>query len=655
MCGIAGICGRWFQPGLTDRMVAAIAHRGPDGVGVFEDEGAHIGLGHARLAILDLTDRAQQPMRSQDERYVLSYNGEIYNFRELKSDLESKGERFTSTGDTELLLKGLIRYGPDYLERLNGIFAFAFWDCEKRELLVARDHMGVKPLYFSATDAGFAFASELKALLAIPGLSRNLDHKALHGYLAHLWGASPRTPLQAAEKVEPGMAMIVRDGRIARRWRYYEQPYGRPALAESEDEIAEALRDRLGEAVRRQMVSDVPLGAFLSGGLDSSAVVAFMVAAEGGAEIPCYTIESEEGGKDGFAADLPYARKVAQHLGTKLTELTIEPGSIERLPEMLYHLDEPQADPAPINALLISEQAQRDGLKVLMSGAGGDDVLSGYRRHRLLAMQERLRMLPRSIRQMLASAARAVADGDAGMRIASIPAIRRGLKGAVGVDEEGDRRLASYFLWGSETMRRSLYSPEMAGATADADASAPLLAALERIPGEKDPLNRLLFLDAQFFLADHNLNYTDKTGMAAGIETRVPLIDIDLLDYVTRIPARYKQKGAVGKSIFKKAMAGILPDDVIYRPKTGFGAPLRHWMRHDLSPMVDDVTSRRSLTERGLFDPKTVARLIELDRNGTVDASYTLFSLVCIELWCRIFVDGSPATAPTSPVNRVSA
>jgi asparagine synthase (glutamine-hydrolysing) len=639
MCGIAGLCGDLFQPGVIGTMTAAVAHRGPDGDGVFESPAERVAVGQTRLAILDLTDAAAQPMRSACGRWVLTYNGEIYNFRELRAELEARGERFTSTGDTEVLLRGLMRMGRDFLPRLNGIFALGLWDEKERTLLLARDQLGIKPLYIATHRNGLAFASEIKALLAVPGLPREIDHLAIHNYLAHLWSAGSETPLRSVRKVEPGEALTVRDGSIKERWRYYELPYGQAPHTGTEEEIVEELRERLATAVRRQMVSDVPVGAFLSGGLDSSAVALFMRQAEPERHLRCYTIAFAGSATDGFADDLPYARRVAEILKADLTEIVIEPDVISRLPEMIFHLDEPQADPAAINALLISERARHDGYKVLMSGAGGDDVFSGYRRHRMVAVDKKMRLIPRPLRASLARLADTIGEGGLGGGLAAMPALRRAIKAATGIDNDGDRRLASYFLWGSEQMRRRLYAPAMTQAVEHADTARPFLEALQRIPDETDPLNRLLFLEKKFFLADHNLNYTDKTGMAAGVETRVPLLDIDLVAFAARIPSHMKQRGSVGKAIFKRAMEPYLPRDIIYRPKTGFGAPLRHWLKTDLAPLVDELLHSRRVRERGLFDQQALQRLVTLDRQGRVDAGYTIFSVLCIELWCRLFVD----------------
>lgn len=659
MCGIAGFAGA-FDPAVLDRMIACVAHRGPDGEGTRVVEGGaprrRVGLAHRRLSIIDLSEDGAQPMGVRcrhcgagegDAGLWMTYNGEIYNFQELRRELESRGHTFGSRTDSEVLLHLYADEGPAMLQRLNGIFALAIYDgrpsgqrggMRPGDVLVARDGMGVKPLYFAQLSEGVLFGSEIKSLLQTGRVPREMDPEAIHYHLAYLWAPSPSTVLKHVRKLRPGFAMVLRDGRVEREWCHYDLPYGRDHLAGSEDEIAAELARQVEAAVDRQMVADVPVGAFLSGGLDSSAVVAMMRRVRPDYTPRCYSI-GFRGDEDveGNPADLPYARKVAAHLGVDLCVLEIEPDAIRHLERMLYHLDEPQADPAPINALLISEQARADGTKVLLSGAGGDDIFSGYRRHYALRMERAWSWLPSALRGGLAGAARWAGEGGLGMM--DRPAIRRAAKAFANADLDEDRRMASYWWWSGEAVRRSLYTPAFAAETRDVDTARPLVESLENIPDERDALNRMLYLEAKHFLADHNLNYTDKTGMAAGVETRVPLLDRELVDFATRIPPRLKQKGRVGKAIFKKSMEPFLPREVIYRPKTGFGAPLRGWLHGELRELREDTLGAASLTRRGWFDPAAVARLVEQDRRGEVDAAYTIFAMMCIELWCRLFVD----------------
>ena len=633
MCGIAGFSGA-FDRDLLPAMSRLLAHRGPDGHGEFTDPEHGIGLAHRRLAVIDPTPAGRQPMELSDAALCVTYNGEIYNYRELAAELAGQGHRLRGRSDTEVLLHLYRRHGLDMFGRINGIYAFALWDAGRRSLLLARDGVGVKPLYYCETPAGVLFASEIKALLACAAVPRELDPRALDEHLTFLWTAAPRTILQAVRKLPPGCAMLVREGRVVRRWRHYDLPYEGARSAASGGELAAELRGRLQQAVTRQLVSDVPLGAFLSGGLDSSSVVAMMRRAQPGRRPVCYTIgfgDDGSGDIDGSPADLPYARRVARHLDADLREIVVGPEIIEQLEQVLYHLDEPQADPAPINALLIAQRARADGIPVLLSGAGGDDLFSGYRRHLAVRLRGLAPPLPGPLRAALASWARS--DRLAGR------APRRVRRALVRADLRGDAWLMSLLAWSLARERRPLFSPALQRELDGRDEFESLAGSLAAIPRERDPLNRLLYLEGRHFLADHNLNYTDKMGMAAGVEVRVPLLDTGLIDFAARIPPRLKQRGLQGKYILKRAMEPLLPREVVYRPKTGFGAPLRRWMRRELRSMVDDVLSEDALRRRGLFDPAAVRALIRRDRAGQVDGAYLVFSVLCVELWCRLFVD----------------
>jgi asparagine synthase (glutamine-hydrolysing) len=631
MCGIAGFQGR-FGSDLLRSMGSILAHRGPDDSGEWESAASGVGLAHRRLSIIDLSQRGHEPMVSQDGACVLSYNGEIYNYVELREELRVRGRVFQSETDTEVLLQMYEEYGLDALKRLNGIFAFAIWDERESTLFVARDQLGVKPLYYAETPSGFLFGSELKALLLCPEVDRSIDPIALDQHLAFQWAVAPRTIVSGVSKLEPGSAMLIKDGAVSRKWRYYELPYGQAPMGGSEEEIAEQLRSVLATSVERQMVSDVPVGAFLSGGLDSSAVVAMARQSRPDYRMPCYSIGfKEDDALDGNPADLPFARKVAERLDVDFRTITLTPEVISHLEKMIYYLDEPQGDPAPINASMIAEQARADGVPVLLSGAGGDDVFSGYRRHYALYLERMWSWLPGPARSGLGAVSRAVPLGGVRGR-----RLRRAFQYA---GHPADERLLTYFLWTDEGMRRDLLSHQMRDALSGYNTLTPLRDSLAEIEGEKHPLNRMLFIETRHFLADHNLNYTDKTAMAHAIEVRVPLIDPDMVDFAARIPVGLKQKGKQGKYIFKRAMEPYLDHDVIYRAKTGFGAPIRRWVRQELTPLIDDVLADAALQRRGMFSPSAVRKLIEDDRAGRVDAAYTVYAILCLELWARVFLD----------------
>jgi asparagine synthase (glutamine-hydrolysing) len=634
MCGIIGVSGRVSEVALACA-AAAMAHRGRDDCGIFVDECASIGLAHRRLAILDLSPLGHQPMVSVDGAVVLVFNGEIYNFQALRAELEAEGFEFRGHSDTEVVLNLYLAEGVAMLSRLNGIFALGLWDRRDGSLFLARDALGVKPLYYGVREGCFAFASEIKALVHLLPEAGALDMAALQRYLTFLWCPGEGTPLKVVSKLLPGEAMVVRAGRIDRRWTWYRLPVFRGATPTLDEQGAVAgTLTHLREAVRRQMVADVPVGAFLSGGLDSSAIVA--LAREQNPDIRCFTIEASGGQEAGSTDDLPFARRVAKHLGVPLDVVRIDAGRMAGdLERMVAQLDEPMADPAPLNVLYISQLAREQGMKVLLSGAGGDDLFTGYRRHRALMAERWWAWLPRGLQLGLMK-------GSGGLDQRR-PWGRRLTKLFSGVGLDGDARLVNYFRWAGQADLAALYSADFRTALDDTLAEEPMLEFLRPLPAGVSRLERMLALEQRFFLADHNLLYTDKMSMAAGVEVRVPFLDLDLIEFAARIPAGLKQRGREGKWVLKKAMEPYLPREVIYRPKTGFGAPLRRWMRYELRELLGDLLSAESVKRRGLFESAAVQGLIADNDAGRVDASYTLLSLLCIEIWCRAYLD---RTAP---------
>ncbi|PHS21650.1 MAG: asparagine synthase (glutamine-hydrolyzing) [Robiginitomaculum sp.] len=632
MCGIAGFSGD-FDALLLDRMSASIAHRGPDGSGCFHDRDSNIGLAHRRLAIIDLSATGHQPMMDAAKQAVIVYNGELYNYRVLREHLIARGVSFRGHSDTEVLLNLYLSKGIDMLGDLNGIFAFAIFDFRSRELFIARDGMGVKPLYFTNTPQGMVFASEIKALLQEPSVSRELNPAAIARHLTYLWSPAPDTILKQVHKLPAGSAMLVQNGQVLRQWQYYEPPCGPKIKGRSLQDTCAQLRENLDRAVHRQMVSDVPVGAFLSGGLDSSAVVAF-AQKHTDQRLQCFTIALEGKAamaKEGMTDDLPYAQKVAHHLDVDLHTISVGSEMIESLKDMLYYLDEPQADPAPLNALFISRLARKNGIKVLLSGAGGDDIFTGYRRHYALALETYWAWLPKTIRTGVGSFAKNLSS--------SRPLSRRLRKAFEYAGLDGNERLLSYFYWLSPDRAHALLSDNLRDKLRTEDITNPLVDALHPLSSTVTKQDKILHLEQKFFLADHNLNYTDRMSMAHGVEVRVPFLDPDLINFASGLPDNFRQKGRYGKWVFKKAMEGILPDEVIYRPKTGFGAPLRHWLHGELRPMVEGMLNKKSLQERGIFDAYAVENLIQQDREGKIDATYAIFAILCIELWCQIFLD----------------
>jgi asparagine synthase (glutamine-hydrolysing) len=566
-------------------------------------------------------------MASDDGQVVLVFNGEIYNFRELRAGLESTGCLFRSNSDTEVLLQLYMRDGEAMLSSLNGIFAFAIWDGRQKRMLLARDALGVKPLYYSECGGRFAFASEIRALRRLLSEASTLNYAALHRYMSFLYCPGEGTPFADVLKLDPGSALWVDKGKVEQKFTWYQLPAFRTvASSMSEHKAIRETEEYLRKAVHRQMVSDVPVGAFLSGGLDSSSVVAF--AREINPDIQCFTIDSSGARYEGIAEDLPYARKVASHLKVPLNVVSVDPALIATDFEALVdQLDEPLADPAAFNVLYIARLARRQGIKVLLSGAGGDDLFTGYRRHRAVQYEQYWSWLPQATRAGLESVTRRLDQ-----RRSTFRKLAKLFNGAA---LEGDSRLVSYFAWARREELKAFYTSEFRAALNDHAAEAPMMQFLEALPESVGPLDRMLALEQRFFLADHNLNYTDKMSMAAGVETRVPFLDVELVEFAGRVPVNLKQRGSEGKWLLKKAMEPYLPREVIYRPKSGFGAPLRHWMRFELREMVGDLLSEENLNKRKLFEPLAVRKLIEANDCGKVDGSYTLLSMLCIEIFLR--------------------
>ncbi|NKW71678.1 asparagine synthase (glutamine-hydrolyzing) [Rhodobacteraceae bacterium R_SAG10] len=563
-------------------------------------------------------------------------NGEIYNHREIRKQLEDSGITFRGHSDTEVLLRLLEKEGLEALPRLNGIFSFALIDRETGCLTLVRDHFGVKPVYYASLPSGFYFCSEIKGLIKLDIDVSKIDPASIDRYFSYLWCPGAGTPAINIRMLGPGEAITVSSGKITRHWRWYASPALRPkATTSDQDEAIRLTEKHLRTAVHRQMVADVPVGAFLSGGLDSSSVVAF--AREINPEISCFSIEVPGGQERGFVDDLPYARRAADHLGVPLDVVQIDSKTMAHdLEKLVYQLDEPLADPASLNVLYISQLARSRGIKVLLSGAGGDDLFTGYRRHRAIQADPYWRWLPKPL---LAASEKASAKLNQ-----RHPLFRRIAKLLDGAALSRDDRLVNYLAWTKRSDLQAFYTPDFLAQLEGVRTAEPFHEYLAEMDQNSAAIDRMLALEQRFFLTDHNLVYTDKMSMAAGVEVRVPFLDIDLVEFAATIPHRFKQKGAEGKWILKKAMEPHLPHDLIYRPKSGFGAPLRHWIRNELREFFADVLSEDKLRNRGIFDPAAIRQLMDDNIAGKRDGSYTLLSVLCIELWCQRFLTAEPKT-----------
>jgi asparagine synthase (glutamine-hydrolysing) len=634
MCGIAGYAGL-HDPALLQQMCGAMAYRGPDDEGIWCDREEGIGLGHRRLSIIDISPAGHQPMLTDSGRTVIAYNGEVYNFQELRTQLEARGRRFRSHSDTEVILQLYEEEGIECLGQLNGMFALAIWDAASRRLLLARDHAGIKPLYYWQDGSRIYYASEIKALLKIPGIPRTLNHAAIADYLTFMWVPGDETMLAGIRKLEPGHYLTWENGRtLVRPW--FSLSYAPDQGMKLQDAI-DAVDSAMTAAVRRQMVSDVPLGAFLSGGLDSSSIVACMRNAFPHREITTYSARFPAGeiAEEQGADDHPYAEAVARHLGLKLVSVDISPDVVRLLPKMVYHLDEPDADPAIFPSYLISKQAREDGTTVLLSGTGGDEVFFGYRSHLAYQLYQNLGQIAPGISSALTTMATASADsllGPTHTLSRRLHKFRRGL-----VAPPGLARHMALVDWSDPATRRLLIGNRTT--PPGMDGFPDCMTRYSRSFQGRGHLNYHSHLLVQTFLASHNFLYTDKSSMAASLEVRVPFMDIELMKLAARLPEHFKLHRKTTKYVLKKAMEAHLPQDVIYRPKTGFGAPLRRWIREDLSGLTSSVLSEEEIRKRGIFNPQQITRILNENTARTADHAYLIYALLNLSIWMETFID----------------
>lgn len=639
MCGIAGYVGA-YVPGLAARMNAAQAHRGPDGSGVFENSAAQVALAHVRLAVLDPSSAAAQPMHSADGRYTLVYNGEIYNFKELRRRLAERGHRFSSSGDTEVLLHGLQEYGADFVEQLNGMFAFAWWDNGARELYLARDPLGIKPLYYALPQPEtLLFASEIKALCAHPGLSREPDFEALQQHLAYCHASGERTALKGVWRLAPGHCLRWRADQPEPQLRRFWRACFAKEQAEERGDAAAELQQMVRQATLQQLVSDVPVGAFLSGGLDSSFLTA-CAAREVGKSFRCYTITYPSGDNrlDRADPDAPYARRLAKRLNVELAEIELAPAVADLWPKLIYHLDEPIADPAVISSYLICRLAKENHTTVLLSGQGADELFCGYPRYPLMRATDSLARLPHYLRGLVARSAHYLPGAREGQVGA---ALRRARRVLVELERSPEARFLSYCANTPEAAIGRIVSREFKAAL---NGHAFLDDCVRHMSGAGlAGLARLRERDLSIYLPNHNLLYTDKTGMAVGLEARVPLLDLPLVRRALRYPDEWLLSGSNTKVLLREAARGIVPDEIIDRPKAGFGAPYRKWLRYDLADMWNELSGETAVRARGWFDYRALKEMRARSQSGKEDLYMLQWSVLTMELWARRFIDRNPA------------
>ena len=626
MCGIAGCYQQADGRKLTDIMTDRIAHRGPDAGGVWahEDDRVSIYLGHRRLSIIDLSSAADQPFRKGN--LTLVYNGELYNFRELRAELSARGTRFVTHSDTEVVLEAWRCWGPASLDRFRGMFAFALADAATGELVLARDPLGIKPLFYHQRGDGVVFASELKALLAALGTELRIEPGALVASMLYYWVPEQRCAIRGVRKLPGGSwARFRPDGSCQ------VEHYWRPAdmAAQAADGPPADLGAIIEDSVTAHLVSDVPVSSFLSGGLDSSIVT--VLAHQADAAIDAYTItfRPEDQRLEAMPDDAIYARKVAARYGIDLHEIEISPDIVNMLPRIVDVLDEPIGDPAAINTLLMCEAARERGVKVILSGMGADELFGGYRKHLACVIAGRYRRLPGASRALVRSAVDRLPVSAAGRGLRYARWSKRFMTFAELPEEQRFRR--SYTLYDPDELA-ALVSPDLAGAIGQVIEEH---SDIYNDNALQDEVNRMCLADTRLFLPGLNLSYTDRSSMAASVEVRVPFVDPIVAQAAFSIPGRDKIQRRQGKVALKRAAESWLPQEIVYRPKASFSAPLRAWVRRDLQEVIRDVLIGGELVGCGMIRRDALLRLVEDEQAGREDRSKQIWHLLTMELWYR--------------------
>jgi asparagine synthase (glutamine-hydrolysing) len=620
MCGIAGVL--LHDPHATPRredlarMAGAIRHRGPDAEGIRVSGPA--GLAHRRLSIIDLSTGGQ-PMSSADGAVWVIFNGEIYNYPELRAELEQAGHVFRTRSDTEVLVELFRKEGPTSFRKLNGMFACAFWDEAAQEMTLVRDRWGKKPLYYAAGARELRFGSEIKALLAYGDFERRVHPSALHEYLTQGYVCGSQTIFEGMERLMPGHFLTAKGGAIAVH-RYYELEFGPAAAPLAEEPFLERLDGTLRDAVKRRLMSDVPLGAFLSGGLDSSIVVALM-AKLSDRPVRTFSVGFDEQGY----SELEDARAVARHVGTDHAETMVRPSAFEILPDLVWHCDEPFADSSAVPTYYVS-RAAREHVTVALSGDGGDEVFAGYTRYKLAREREAWRRIPRWI-----------GEGIGGRLTRHLPFTAPGWNTlATMAYLSGQGRIAGMGIY--PYIRDALYSRAWGRRAAAFDPMAGLEAILEPVRN-LDVVSRLQYLDMHHYLPGDILTKVDRMSMAVSLEVRAPLLDYEVVELMARAPLEYKLKGDVSKVALRKVAERLLPKSTLEKRKQGFALPQGKWFQGQLYARAEEILLCPRSLGRGYFDPRSIRTMLGEHRRGRRDYGTWLWCLIVLEIWHRHFVD----------------
>ena len=618
MCGIVGFS--WQDRDLVTNMTQKLTHRGPDQWGVYTDE--FVSLGHRRLSILDLSEQGKQPLSNEEGTIWISYNGEIYNFPELRQTLESKGYRFRSGTDTEVILYAYQEYGIDCLNLFNGMFALAIWDKSKRELLLVRDRLGIKPLYYYLDGDKLVFASEIKAIIEASEVEKAINLQALYSYVGYEFVPAPDTIFEQIRKLPPGHYLYYCQGN-SKLHRYWDLKFTGESQPKAYYE--EKMRYLLEDAVRQRLISDVPLGVFLSGGLDSSTLVAMM--SRCGVE-PIKTFAL--GYDDPSFSELDYAQTVADQFGTQHQVLMVDPISTELLEKAVWHLDEPMTDLSTVPFYLICQKA-REQVTVCLSGEGGDEVLVGYDRFLASKAHSYYALIPKAIRhQLIAPLLETLPDQP--QKKGTINVLKRFIQGGM-LPEEGRHIRWQYF--GVPQKEPDLFRAETL-AQMERDPFAPIRRQVANCNSSKR-LDQEIYLDLKFSMPDSPLMKVDKMSMAHGLEVRVPFLDYRFVEFCATIPADLKLQGFTTKAIFRSAMAGILPEKIRLRGKQGYSLPIKNWLRQELRDYMLDLFTSSSLIKES-FNGNYLEQLVQEHSEYRANHNHILWALINLALWHRLFL-----------------
>jgi len=612
-------------------MCDAIVHRGPDDSGYYVRDG--IALGMRRLSIIDLST-GHQPVHNEDRSVWVVFNGEIYNFKSLRADLERHGHTFYTGTDTEVIVHLYEQFGERCVEKMRGMFAFAIWDERRKTLLLARDRLGIKPVFYTVNNGRLAFGSELKALLQLPEVERRLNWASVSHLFSAMCTPSSESIVEGVHKLKPGHILTASAKNGIRVREYWDVVFD-PDYGKSEQYFVERLRDLIEESVRLRLIADVPLGAFLSGGIDSSSVVATM-ARIGSGRVKTFSI--------GFAEqeynELEYARQIARKFDTDHHELIVEPNVLDVIDDLAWYLDEPFGDSSAIPTYIVSKLAS-EHVTVVLSGDGGDELFAGYERYLVERRERKMAQIPRPLRQAAGFIGHVMREGMKGRNFLRHLALN-----------SPERYFDANVLF-REFQKASLFDPDVYRRFSNADTTGVWRSLLGN--GGMHWLSALQYMDIKSYLPNDILTKVDRMSMAHSIEARVPLLDHKLVEFAATIPPELKLRGETTKYIFKKAMEDILPHEILYRPKRGFAVPLARWFRGKLSPFMRDLLLSRSCSERGIFKRSYLERLIRMnDRGRPMDLQ--LWTLITFELWCRRFLDGALRNVRSnSRVERASA